>query len=142
VGGDRLEEGGDGAGFAFGVPGGVGRVAPSAAEVAAAGADEEGGDAGQFALALQGMEDLGNQHPETRSKANPAPEANAELPGPACLQCASSVPTVLLQSAQRAGAAGKRYAESAGEQFGQSVRQFLAQAVHERGGDFGSVSSG
>jgi hypothetical protein len=48
--------------MAFGVPTGVGGVAPDAAEVAAAGADEDRGDAGKFSFALDGMKEFGDFH--------------------------------------------------------------------------------
>ena len=44
--------------FAFGIPGRVGRVAPGTAEIAAAEADEDAGNAGQDAFALNGVKDL------------------------------------------------------------------------------------
>lgn len=50
---DFLEDFFDGAVLAFGPPGGVGGVAEPAAEVAAAGADEDAGRAGEEAFALE-----------------------------------------------------------------------------------------
>src|SRR5690606_36124498 len=58
-GGDEL---GDGLFGALGIPGGVGRVAPVAAEIAAGGADEERRHAGELALALDGIKGLGDEH--------------------------------------------------------------------------------
>ena len=59
---DLIEDLASGEIGAFGVPGGVGGVAPGAAEVAAGGADEDGGDAGKLSFALDGVEDLGDPH--------------------------------------------------------------------------------
>ena len=57
-----LEDGVDGHVGAIGGPGGVGGVAPGAAEVAAGGADEDGGGAGKFSFALEGVEDFADAH--------------------------------------------------------------------------------
>jgi hypothetical protein len=45
-----------------GIPTGVGRVAPGAAEVAAAGADKNAGNARELSFALNRMEQLGEFH--------------------------------------------------------------------------------
>jgi hypothetical protein len=47
---------------ALGVPGGVGGIAPGAAEVAAGGAEEDGGYAGEFTFALDGVEYFSDAH--------------------------------------------------------------------------------
>lgn len=47
---------------AFRIPRGVGRVAPDAAKVAAAGADKGAGQAGELSLTLNAVEDLGDAH--------------------------------------------------------------------------------
>lgn len=62
VGGGPIEEAVEGPVFTFGIPGGVGGIAPVAAEITAGGADEEGGDAGEEALALDGGEDFADFH--------------------------------------------------------------------------------
>ena len=46
----------------LGFPTGVIGIAPGAAEVAAAGSDEKGGEAGQLAFALDGIEEFGDFH--------------------------------------------------------------------------------
>ena len=46
----------------FGIPGGVGCVAPAAAEIAARCADEDGRNAEQQPLTLDRVKDLGNPH--------------------------------------------------------------------------------
>lgn len=47
---------------AFGVPGGVGRVTPGAAKIAAAGTDEDGGNADELSFALDGVKEFGGKH--------------------------------------------------------------------------------
>jgi hypothetical protein len=59
---DTIDDFRNGDVFALGVPTGVGGVAPDAAQVAAAGADEDGGDAGKFAFALDREEEFGEFH--------------------------------------------------------------------------------
>jgi len=62
----------EGKGFAFGLPGRVFGVAPGAAEVAAGSADEDGGDAGELAFALEGVEDFGDAHQTFTGRAGSA----------------------------------------------------------------------
>ena len=52
----------DGQRFPLGLPGGVGRVAPGAAQVAAGRADEDRRHARELAFALDRMEYFGDQH--------------------------------------------------------------------------------
>jgi hypothetical protein len=48
--------------FSLWIPGGVHRIAPIAAEIAARGADENRGQADQPALALERIENFGDAH--------------------------------------------------------------------------------
>jgi hypothetical protein len=59
---DLGEDGIDGHVGPLGVPGGVRGVAPSTPQIAPGGADEDRGDAGQFAFALQAVKELRNTH--------------------------------------------------------------------------------
>ena len=59
---DALHDGIDPHLLPLGVPGGVGCVAPAAAEIAARCADEDRGDAEQQPLPLDRVKDLGNPH--------------------------------------------------------------------------------
>jgi hypothetical protein len=57
-----LNDGRDLHGLSFGIPGGVGSVAPAAAEIASGSADKNGRDSEQQPLSLNGMEDFRDQH--------------------------------------------------------------------------------
>ena len=49
----------------FRFPRGVGSVAPVTAEIAAGGADKDGGNSSEKALSLDGVEDFRNSHQDT-----------------------------------------------------------------------------
>src|SRR5579872_5789519 len=58
--------------FALGLPGGVRSIAPGAAQVAAAGTDENGRHADERAFALQRVEDFGDEHGKNRRQVSGA----------------------------------------------------------------------
>jgi len=54
--------------FAFRRPGSIFGVAPTASKIAARGPDEDGRNTRQFAFALDGVEDLGDEHQKKISR--------------------------------------------------------------------------
>ena len=89
----RIDDLFDGERFALGIPTRIRRIAPDAAEITAAGADEDGRNADEFAFALDGMEKFGDFHEGIVVRGNDqwrdSPDASALVQFAAATPCAS-----------------------------------------------------